>query len=77
LRSVGEGANTQLKTNKISPYMKKREYEVVTFTLSKRLRRILKQYAQLKKKPMSEIVERALYEYFLRRKPTRQMLEQQ
>jgi len=57
--------------------MKKREYEVVTFTLSKRLRRILKQYAQLKKKSMSEIVERALYEYFLRRKPTRQMLEQQ
>jgi hypothetical protein len=57
--------------------MKKRDYEIVTFTLSKRMRRVLRQYAKLKKKSMSEIVERALYEYFLRRKPTRQMLEQQ
>jgi hypothetical protein len=57
--------------------MKKREYEVVTFTLSRRLRVILRQYSRLKKKSMSEIVERALYEYFLRRKPTRRMLEQQ
>ncbi|MEM3457531.1 hypothetical protein [Thermofilum sp.] len=56
--------------------MKKREYEIVTFTLSKRIRRVLKQYAELKKKPMSEIVEKALYEYFLRREPTRRMLEQ-
>jgi len=55
--------------------MKKREYEVVTFTLSKRIRRILKLYAALRKKPMSKIVERALYEYFLRRRPTRRMLE--
>ena len=57
--------------------MKKREYEIVTFTLSRRMRLVLRQYAELKKKPMSEIVERALYEYFLRRKPTRRMLEQQ
>jgi hypothetical protein len=57
--------------------MKKREYDVVTFTLSKRIRYVLKQYAKLKKKPMSEIVERALYEYFLRRRPARRMLEQQ
>jgi hypothetical protein len=57
--------------------MKKREYEVVTFTLSRRLRQVLKVYAKLKKKPMSEIVERALYEYFLRRRPTRRMLEEQ
>jgi hypothetical protein len=57
--------------------MKKREYEVVTFTLSKRIRLILKQYAEMKGRPMSEIVERALYEYFLRRRPTRRMLEQQ
>jgi predicted transcriptional regulator len=57
--------------------MKKREYDVVTFTLSKHIRRVLKQYAKLKKKSMSEIVERALYEYFLRRRPTRRMLEQQ
>lgn len=57
--------------------MKKREYEIVTLTLSKRIRRVLKQYAELKKKPMSEIVEKALYEYFLRRRPTRRMLEQQ
>lgn len=57
--------------------MKKREYEIVTLTLSKRIRRVLKQYAELKKKPMSEIVEKALYEYFLRREPTRRMLEQQ
>ncbi len=56
--------------------MKKREYEVVTFTLSKHMRRILKRYAELRNKTMSEIVERALYEYFLRRKPTRRMLEQ-
>ncbi|MEM4898220.1 MAG: hypothetical protein QXT13_09000 [Pyrobaculum sp.] len=57
--------------------MKKREYEIVTLTLSKRIRRVLKQYAELKKKPMSKIVEKALYEYFLRRGPTRRMLEQQ
>jgi len=57
--------------------MKRRDYEVVTFTLSRHMRRVLRQYAELKKKTMSEIVERALYEYFLRRKPTRRMLEQQ
>jgi hypothetical protein len=57
--------------------MKKRDYEIVTFTLSRNMRRVLRQYAKLKKKSMSEIVERALYEYFLRRRPTRRMLEQQ